>query len=129
MILTAFPDRWPKTITSPLSPDTAESFIEVARNPDRDKDLYVRWNAARKHLNRLEEVAFAYIYDFVDSEILAASSCAPLVRSNQYFKALIEAFRRDYGDRHPWQLIPQAAALMESRYGPECKNLQFPAKG
>jgi hypothetical protein len=128
MILTAFPDRWQKNMT-PLAPDVAETFIDAARHPDQDQGVYERWNTARKHLNRLEEVAFAYVFDFVEPEILAASACSTLVRSNQYFKALIEVFRREYGDRHSWQLIPQAAALMESRYGPECKNLQSPIAG
>jgi hypothetical protein len=123
-IIEEFPERWKRDIRMPLSREEARSFLRVAREPKTDPQLYYKWNLARKHLNQVETLAFAYIHDLADAEILATSTCASMARSNLYFKELIDVFRSEFGAGQSWQVIPQAVRAMESQYGePGCKNL------
>jgi len=122
-LLTEFQDRWQRPMRSPLTREAAQSFLDISRDPNKDKQLYEKWNVARRHLNRLEEAAFAYVYDLGDRKVLAASVCIPMARSSRYFKELIDLFRMEFGEQHSWQLILKATTMMEAKYGPECKDL------
>jgi hypothetical protein len=51
-----------------------------------------------------------------------------MVRSNAYFKELIDVLREKFGYAQSWQIIPQAVGMMERQHGPGCKNLYSPAK-
>jgi hypothetical protein len=107
------------------------SLREVALKTSLDTDdrkLYEKWDTARRHLNELEIFAFAYVYDFADRKLLAAAACGGMVRSDAYFKELIDVFREKFGNAQAWQIIPQAVRMMEREYGPGCKNLYSPGR-
>jgi hypothetical protein len=123
--LFGFEGRWNPNIT-PMSPTEADALFKIGDRPS-ENDQYKKWNAARKHLNVIETLAFAYVYDMADDEILASTMCLYMARSNRYFAALIERAKADY-PRHTWQVIPQAVRSMEDRYGTECENLPPPPK-
>jgi hypothetical protein len=55
--------------------------------------------------------------------LLAASECGSLIRSNAYFKELIDAFREKYGSAQSWQIIPKAVTMMERDFGKGCATL------
>lgn len=119
-----FPGRF-KKVPEPLT-ETAD-LLDISRFPNSvpvdQRATYEKWDTARKHLNQLEIFAFAYVYGYVDRELLAAAICAPLVRSNLYFGPLINAFRGQLGLAQSWQIIPHAVKLMERDYGKECETL------
>jgi hypothetical protein len=118
-LLTQFKDRWKKQITSAVSAEDAQSLLKASVDPE--DAAYDKWNTARKHINRLEESAFAYVHDLGDRQILAASVCISMAKSYCYFKTVIDAFGCEFGEeKHPWQLIPLALNKMEAEHGPEC---------
>jgi hypothetical protein len=119
-----FPDRWKVPIGKPLSYDDAVAYRDTCTRPWENEALCAKWDVARKHLNELEPVAFAYVHDFADSEILAAAMCVYMVRSFRYFEQLILALRELYGPGHTWQVIKQAVTSMQQKHGEECKDLQ-----
>jgi hypothetical protein len=117
-----FPGRWQKNVRFCVGKEESESFLEVALKPD-DSAKYRRWNLARKHLNGIEPLAFAYYYGLGDRRILTASSCGYLTRSSRYFGHLINVFGAYFGGGQPWQVIPKSARLMEDEWGPACIKL------
>jgi hypothetical protein len=127
-LVTLFPDRFEgKPIPfKPLDKDVATSLLDTSLKTyigEKDRELYEKWDTARRHLNELEIFAFAYVYDFADRKLLAAAACGRMVRSNAYFKELIEVLRVKFGYAQSWQIIPQAVTMMEREYGAGCENL------
>lgn len=123
-----FPDRFKgKPLPEERLPrSVAVSLLETSRKPhldSSDRELFEKWDTARRHLNRLEIFAFAYVYDFADRKLLAASACGAMVRSNAYFGALIDVFRDEFGYAQSWQIIPQAVEMMQREYGEGCEKL------
>ena len=125
ILLTEFSGRWSSTIV-PLTAEDAQSFFEISGKPKKGDTLSDKWNVARRHLNELEPVAFGYVHDLGDREILAAAMCLNMSRSSEYFKALIDRFAKEFPG-HTWQIIPQAVRLMEEQWGPRCNRLGPPA--
>jgi hypothetical protein len=118
-----FADRWTVPPGTPLPRDDAVDFSKKCTRPRDFPEICDRWNVARKHLNEIEPIAFAYVHNLGDSRILAASTCVYIARSFRYFEQLIEAFRELYGNGHSWQVIKQAVTGMEGMYDKECKAL------
>lgn len=123
-----FPDRFEGAPTPDrvLSRSDAEKLRDIALKRDftaEDYRTYEKWDVARRHLNGLELFAFSYVYNFSDRTLLAASGCGALMRSNAYFKELIDAFREKYGTAQSWQIIPKAVTLMERDFGKGCATL------
>jgi hypothetical protein len=88
-----FPGRW-TTPVIPMTHEEAQSFFDIGRQkPEKNQEVYDRWNVARKHLNRVETLAFAYLHDLADTEILAAARCAYMSRSNDYSSRKLAKFR------------------------------------
>ena len=113
-----------------LERSVAVSLLDTslkARLGTSDRELYEKWDTARRHLNELEIFAFAYVYDFADRDLLAAAACGRMVRSNAYFKELIDVLREKFGYAQSWQIIPQAVGMMERQHGPGCRDLYSPA--
>ena len=121
-MLEEFPNRWKPQITEPLSKDEAQNFFDVSTEPKNTQ--HHRWNVARKHLNNLEPLAFAYAYDLADPKIIAANACGLMTRSYQYFKELIDLFREKLGPGQSWQVIPRVVNDMNDRYRPECARAE-----
>lgn len=126
-----FPDRLQgKPIASTSLPDgAAQAFLNVALKTNlepNDRNLYLQWDSARRHLNNLEIFAFAYVYDFAERRFLAVASCSAMARSNSYFAALIHAFRNRIRVSQSWQLIPKAVEMMQHDFGTGCENA-YPA--
>jgi hypothetical protein len=121
-MLTKFKGRWPKAMV-PLAPEKAKAYFDISTEPERDKELYDEWNVARKHLNQLESIAFAYVHDLGDRKTLAAATCLYMARSSRYFKELIDIFGRELPGQS-WQVISEAVSRMEKRYGTDCANLK-----
>lgn len=117
-----FEHRWDPQITQPLPREKAELFYDVAIKPDSGK--HEEWNVARKHLNAVETLAFAYMHEIGDQKIIAASECASMTKSYQFFKSLIEVFGEKLGPTQSWQIIPQAVTDMNVRYPQECGKPQ-----
>jgi hypothetical protein len=114
----------------PLERSVAVSLLDTAlktRLDTNDRELYEKWDTARRHLNELEIIAFAYVYDFADRKLLAAAACGGMVRGNAYFEKLIEVLRDKFGYAQSWQIIPQAVKMMEREYGAGCRDLYSPA--
>jgi hypothetical protein len=118
-----FPGRWTVPLGTPLSSEDAVAFRDKCTRPRDYADICNRWNVAREHLNEIEPIAFAYVHNLGDSEILAASKCVYMTRSFKYFEQLIAAFRALYGKGHSWQVIEQAVTNMKDQYGEECTKL------
>jgi hypothetical protein len=51
-----------------------------------------------------------------------------MVRSNAYFKHLIDVFREKYGYAQSWQIIPEAVEMMEREHGRGCEKLYLPPR-
>jgi hypothetical protein len=118
-----FPGRWTVPLGTPLTTEEAIDFREKCTKPRDHADLCKKWDVARKHLNEIEPVAFAYVHNLGDSKIIAASTCVYMSRSFKYFERLIEAFRALYGNGHSWQAIAHAVTNMKNEYGDECTKL------
>jgi hypothetical protein len=112
----AFPRRWDPDMTVQMTAEEANRLFQVGGRPEEHGSLeYEKWNVARRHLNELEDIAFAYVHRLVDRDILSASKGQYLKRSARYFSPLIEKLRVEYGDEHGWQVIKKALQLMERR--------------
>jgi hypothetical protein len=64
-MLLYFPDRYDGKLTPdiPLKKADAESLRDIAlkaRFEGNERELYEKWETARRHLNELEIIAFAY---------------------------------------------------------------------
>lgn len=116
-----FTGRGTDTI-DPMSDTEANTYFTISDKPDTSEN-YIKWNAARKHLNILEGLSFAYIHNLADEKILAEVSCLEIVRSYEYFASLIEKFTKGH-PAHGWLDIPKAARLLEAKYGPECQKVK-----
>ena len=117
-----FQDRWQDPMVGTLSKKRAEIYFKVSNQAATTGTDYAEWRIARRHLNDIGDLAFAYVHELADRETLAASECVTIVKSNRYFKELIKAFKA-LGPGQYWQVIPKAVAQMEKDYGPECKKL------
>jgi hypothetical protein len=123
-MLTQFRGRWKPKMTDLISPDEARKLWDASADPSHRS--HGKWDAARRHLNGLEPIAFAYVHGLADKEILARSHCKYLTRSALYFGELIERFRIEYGVGHTWQVIAHAATAMRKAHGNDCE--EFSAK-
>jgi hypothetical protein len=121
-----FPGR-SETPVRRLPEAEAKQLLEIALaedlKNDEDRKRYEKYDVARRHLNELEGLAFAFVYDYASRELIAAAQCARLVRSNRYFEELFKAFRDKLGLGQSWQIIPYAVKLMEQDYGSGCDRL------
>jgi hypothetical protein len=122
-IIRAFPGRWQREVKICLAKEEAEAFLAVAIQPDKDPGKFKRWDLARKYLNRIETIAFPYVYDLANRKILATSACGSVTRSNRYFVHLITIFGRYFGGGQSWQVIPRAGKMMEDEWGTNCAKL------
>jgi hypothetical protein len=123
-MLKYFPGRYeyPK-IKKPMEYDLAQKLWGVSKiRYEKDNETVRKYNAARKHLNRVETLAFAYVHNTAEPKVLATLICPTLGRSNIYFEELIKVFRQ-VGPAQSWQVIPKAASMMQSAYGTECERL------
>jgi hypothetical protein len=110
-----YPENYP--IKTCLTPERAKSLFDVSAKP---KDpLYDEYNTARKHLNSLVPISFAYVQGIGDRRILAEDSCVSLVRSYKYFATLIDEFHV-FGSQQSWQVIRQAVRQMSADYPELC---------
>lgn len=112
--LFSFEGRWgPKIV--PMSSAFASALFEAGLQPCESEN-YKKWNAARKHLNSLETLSFAYVYRIADRHILAETVGLEIVRSAAYFAELIKLVAEDYPTHaHTWLIIPKAAKLLEEK--------------
>jgi hypothetical protein len=111
---------------NPLDRSLAQSLLDTSlkvKFDTEDRELYEKWDTARRHLNELEIFAFAYVYDFADRKLLAAAACGPMVRSNAYFKELIDVLKEKFGYAQSWQIIPKAVTMMEHDWGTGCEKI------
>jgi hypothetical protein len=121
-MLQNFPDRWVNPIKDPLPYAQAEDYFKSCREKP-DSESCKKWDVARRHLNEIEPLAFAYVHGIGDKRILAAATCVYMARSYRYFEHLIEVLRKEYNAGHSWQVIRQAVMRMENKYGLECTRL------
>jgi hypothetical protein len=115
-----FPDRWEIPMKAQLPPKEAQRFFDASANPN-SKDYY-RWDVARRHLNHLEPLAFAYCYDLGDQKVIAANACPTMKKSYHYFQKLIDLFSLKFGSNQSWQFIKKAVVDMDKRYAQECET-------
>ena len=115
-----FPDRFDYPIKTTLPEVTARKFVAIATQPN--DEFYPKYDTARKHLNSLEPIAFAYVHGLGDRKILADAACLSMVRSYKYFESLIDAFGQRFGRLQPWQVIRQAVTQMNADYPEACKE-------
>ena len=125
LLLKLFPDRWKR----PPVPLPEAEGIEMWKHAGTrfEQGDSQKYNVARRHLNRLVPLAIAYLHDTIDRDLFAREFGVLLIRSSLFFGSLIRAA----GDDDPsqsWQVIPDAADLLERRYGRECSKLQRPSK-
>jgi len=119
----AFPGRFDVEIKNPITKAEAKEFWDISAKRFKKGHVVERYNLARRHLNRLEPLAFAYVHDVAEPEVLAASICPVMVRSNFYFQELIQVFGENLGPAQGWQVIPRAVKSMERDYGSNCEKL------
>ncbi len=125
-ITTQFPGRWEKVVRFCLKKEVAEDFLSAALHPGQKEEFH-RYDLARKHLNQAETVAFQYVHGLVDQDVVSASACQYIAKTNTYFRHLIGVFRAYFGPGHSWQVIPQAVMMM--RGNPKCISLPIGEKG
>jgi hypothetical protein len=117
----AFVGRWNNPVGKPISLDEAQMLFRISPHPESEG--YQRYDLVRKYLNAVETIAFAYVKNLADDELLAQLTCPSVAKSSRYFQQVIAVFGRELGETQSWQVIPQAVKGMESRYGQECAKL------
>jgi hypothetical protein len=114
------PARFDVPIKTPLSEETARSFLNVATNPN-DK-LFEQYDVARKELNDLTPFAFSYVHGLGDGKIMADAGCLALIRGYKYFERLIYVFGVKYGRGQAWQDIKDAVVKMKAEHPESCSG-------
>ena len=122
LLMEYFPGRW-KIPIEPLSATEAEELWSYSNKRHEQSPGAKRYNAARRHLNRLAPLAGAYLYKTGEPELIAREVYRSMASSNTYFSALIDAARLELGPSQGWQEIPRAVAAMEAKYGSRCERL------
>ena len=88
-------------------------YLKASLATDDGSAEFKKWQVARRHLNQVERISFAYVHGLVDRKLLCNWSGEYIVRSAKYFHPLIEKFREGRGDTHPWQVIEKAKKRMD----------------
>jgi hypothetical protein len=117
-----FPDRFITPMNSVMSEQDAKALYDIGEDRDKHPDLLPKYITARDELNRVAALAFAYLHDLGDRQMLAESECVPMVRSATYFRALIDVFGKIYKGQQSWQVIPKAVEHMKVDFPEACKD-------
>jgi hypothetical protein len=116
-------ENW-KKLNSKQPVDRESEDAKKKKEKDHEDNKLEAYNTARRHLNALQDLAFAYVHATADRETLARAVCPAMSKSRFYFGPLIAEFRADVGVSQSWQVIPEAVDMMERKFGGrECPDL------